>query len=180
MMGLMILLLSAQQGESLLRVTYDVELIHHEERLIANLALNKLDEHHFSISCRKTPGGTIFTYWATPNLNYLFFPKADLAFEGRDDQPFGLFPGGPQLPRTDWLALLLEDNPKALGSFRLIRDGAWHVLSDPMGFTVRWREKKRLFKKRYGVHVLVPKRKPGTRVLGLSQFTTYWENHDYR
>ncbi len=165
----------------LFRVIYDMELAYHDRRLTANLAVNKLDADRFSIKCRKTPGGTLFTYWATPEQDYLLFPRADMAFVGSAGRPFGLFPGGPHLTRTEWLELLLEPSPRSLGAFRFLYDGSWRVLTDPeSGTTFRWREKKRIYKSQYKASILEPRRKEGVTTHPLTEFTTYWEHHDFR
>ena len=135
----------------------------------------------FSIKCRKVPGGTLFTYWATPAEDYLLFPKDDLAFVGDAGRPFELFPGGPELERDEWLKLLLEPTTGAAGPFRFLQDGSWRVLAHPdHGAMLRWREKKRIYTTRYKKKIFEPRRDPTVKKRPLHELTAYWEQHDFR
>ncbi len=164
--------------QDILRIIYDVEMIGPERHLSAKLALNKLDEQHFSISCRKNPGGTLFTCWATPQETYLLVPKKNQAFAGPETQPFHLFPGGPQLHRLRWLALLESPQPGPVGDYLLTIEGDWFVLTQAEeGLILRWKERSRTSKNRFNTRVLIPKRQSETP-LDLDRLASYWDGSE--
>jgi len=144
MIGLLLLLL-AGEAETLTRTTYDLVLVTETRSVSMRMVVNHLDEDHLSISCRKAPSGTIFTYWATPERNVLKIPRAEVMYEGPAAQAFRLFPDGPLLARAAWLRLLSGHAPDALTKyrFRALEDG-WFQVADPReGLTIRWRERNR-------------------------------------
>jgi hypothetical protein len=158
-------------------VIYDIEIVDGRKRLLARLALNQEEDGRFSIACRKTPGGTLFTYWATTERNVLSFPKDKIAFSGDASQPFRLFPGGPELDREQWLSLLGDAMPGELGRYTLSREAGWTVLRDPESdslFVVRWRERKRLLKDSYSEKVLTPFLPADTLQKPLRDLSDYW------
>ena len=172
---LLFICLSPQQTEGLLRVIYQIEVETGDQRFTADLALNKWMDDRFSITCRKVPGGTFFTYWAMPGEDYLLFPKDKLAFQGKDSGPFGLFPGGPVLTRDQWLALLSGPIPQKLSHFNVVEEGPWRTLAHrDKAFTIRWREKKRSHKKVFRPEVLQPRYRSGIETHPLPDFVNFW------
>ena len=175
MMWLWFLFAPLTEQQTLLRVTYDIIIVGPEDRLIASMSLNKLNDDRFIISCRKDPGGTLFTYWATSEENYLWFPKSGVAFEGAAAEQFGLFPGGPMLSRAQWISMLNEQPPQQLGDWFITHQGDWWTLTDQkQSFTVYWREKKRSVKDNWRERMFTPRRKPGADIKPLAQFSEYW------
>ena len=161
----------------LTRILYDVELVHGERRIMVDLVLNQLNDELFSISCRKNPGGLLFTCWATSEGNYIFFPKMDIAFSGPASEEFGLFPGSPEMPREQWFLLLYRRTSGKVGNYDVVRKDGWRQLIDPeAGFTLRWRETRRLFKNRYSKRVFEPQyREVATHPL--KKMKKFWETH---
>ena len=116
MTGLLLLcLLPSQQP---VRVLFDVQIFYEQRSVVAAMALNRETPDRFSISCRKSPSGTLFTYWGTESENVLWFPRADAAFYGPRGEAFGLFPGGPEMDRKAWISLLFDGPSTDLGEFR--------------------------------------------------------------
>lgn len=164
---------------SLLSVTYDVEIFQDNRVIHAKMVLSRIDGDHFSLHCRKAPSGTLFTYWATPERDVLFLPKSDLAFEGAAGQPFRLFPGGPELSRSAWLAALETQPPDRVGSFRFSRIGDWNMLADTDAHShVRWREKSRRERDQYKARVLEPDYRSDTKVKPLAELSRFWADDD--
>ena len=163
----------------LLSVVYDVEIFHDNRVIHAKMVLNRKSADHFSLHCRKAPSGTLFTYWATPEQDVLFLPKADMAFTGPAGQPFQLFPGGPELSRQDWLHALEVRPPDRVGSFRFSRIGDWLMLADTEAHShVRWREKSRKLKQEYKPKVLQPAYREDTTVKPLAALRRFWTEDD--
>lgn len=177
--GLLLYWMGASEEARLLRVVYDLQIFYDGRSVIANLALNQLDRDRFSISCRKLPSGTLFTYWATREQNTLAFPKLGLVFVGAGDQAFQLIPGGPLLRRGDWLDLLLVGRAESLGTFTLWEDAPWKMISSQgRDVIIRWREKRRSQKVGFKDKVLQPRIKPGALVKPFSEFADYWAGHE--
>lgn len=167
---------NAAESPRLTRILYDVELVHGDQRLTVDVVLNLSEDQQFSISCRKNPGGLLFTYWATAEVNYVVFPKMEAAFRGLASQTFGLFPGGPEMSRDQWLLLLYRRTSGKVGGYEVIRENGWRVLSDPEAdFILRWRETRRLFKTRYSSKVLEPQYSEFA-TFHISEMKKFWEN----
>ena len=161
------------------RVHYRIDFWIQDEHFVAALVLNHLSDQSFSISCRKAPGGGLFSFWATPKRNTIWLPKAKTAFQGKASQTFQLFPKGPQLNRQEWLELLLHGTfPKSSPTLELQKQNGWLALSDPRhNFKVRWRETRRTIKKRYKAKVLKPHFKKPVQLFALKALAKYWESH---
>lgn len=156
------------------RISYQLEMIEGNRRLVARMVLNQLDENQYSIHCRKVPSGSLFTYWATPDKNTLYFIKSSQAFVGEAALAFRLFPKGPALRREDWRMLLSEQAPTIEGYLFAVEAG-WRILRNrESGITIRWREKKRVIKTSYSARVLQPDLPQGTQVKALAEMATYW------
>ena len=170
--GLLFLILHGPP--QLLRVTYDVDIFYEGDHWIVQMALNQLTPEHFSLHCRKSLGGSLFTFWATPEENLLYFPKARLVFSGRAEQRFGLFPGGPELARAEWLQLLGDTPPEGLPDFQYQKVDDWRMLFHRnRNFVIRWREKKRAYSAKYRAKVLVPEIAAEARREPFSEFNQY-------
>ena len=178
-MGILVSLLWIIPGPALEYVQYDIQIFRGTKNTVLNLALNRLDDSRFSIHCRKPAAGSWFTYWATDRENVLLFPRADVAFVGPAGQRFRLFPGGPELAREQWLALLLDRPFEELDGFFFQKDDDWRMITaSDRSLIVRWRERKRAFKESYKAKVLEPDLKPGTETRSLSRFSEYWDGLD--
>lgn len=176
---LLALCLIATEESKMLRVIYDLQIFADGRSLSAHLALNQWDRDNFSISCRKTPSGTLFTYWATPKENTLVFPRSELVFVGAEDQAFPLIPGGPRLTRGGWLNLLLTGQAETLGEFVPWEDPPWKMVSSAdHQVVIRWREKRRSEKEGRNDRVLEPRIKQGSQVRPFSEFAEYWADHE--
>ena len=139
------------------RTIFDIQLIEGRQIVQAKLALNFLDEDRFSLHLAKSPTGTLFTYWATPEQNILRFPKQKVAFIGEPGEGFALFADGPRLTRQDWLKLLQTGAYNDLGVWKLHRVDGWLSLhDDPITFRIRWKERSIKMKKRVNRRVLEP------------------------
>ena len=161
------------------RVIYDVELVLGTRLVHLKMVVNRLDADHFSISSRKSPGGTLFTYWATPESDVLSFPKSKLIFEGRAGQSFALFPHGPRLDRAQWLRLLEEAPPEQMGSFVYQQVDAWKMIgSREEKVTLRWRERKRRTTVKYRATVLTPRYPKGFEVAPIEEMALDWKKND--
>jgi len=143
--------------EGLQRTVYDVQIIEGRQIVNAKLALNFLNENHFSLHLVKSPAGTLFTYWATPEKNVLSFPKQKAAFIGGADESFSLFVEGPRMSRKGWLELLQTGKYESLGPWRLHLVDGWFSLHDePITFRIRWQERQSSWKSKVSDRVLYP------------------------
>lgn len=173
------LVLSFQEEPRLLRVTYEVEFGYGEENVTAQLALNHLDSEHFSLHCRKTPAGTLFTYWATPGVDALRLPKRNRMFEGPAGSLIQLFPESPALKRDSWLSLLMGRCPEDLGRWKFNKEGDWFVLRyDENGAQLRWRETKRDYKDSWNDAVFEPKYYGNDHLVPIQRLADYWREDE--
>ena len=180
MIALLCLLCYLPDGP-LLRVYFDVEIAVGDKHLTAILVLNQLDANQFSLHCRKTPAGTLFTYWATSDFDTLYLPRESVAYVGNAGGAFALFPEGPELARDGWLDVLLADEARSLGNFDLRIEDGWRKLFDPEAkFSIRWREKSRGQKSKFSDRVLKPRLDPGTRLQSLQAARTDFDDSDLR
>lgn len=143
--------------EGVQRTIYDVQIIQGRQIVNAKLALNFQDENQFSLHLVKSPAGTLFTYWATPDQNVLSFPKQNSVFIGRADEPFSLFVEGPKMSREEWLSLLKSGIYRTLGPWRLHLVDGWYSLHDePITFRIRWQVRETSWKENVSDRVLQP------------------------
>lgn len=157
MIGMLVWLMVSNPIPELQRTTYDIQLIEGTQIVQAKLALNYLDENRFSLHLSKSPTGTLFTYWATPETNFLSFPKQKVAFSGTPEVGFALFADGPKLNRAQWLSLLQNGEYEDLGAWQLHRVDGWLSLHDhPITFRIRWKERATKVKKQVNRRVLEP------------------------
>lgn len=162
------------------RITFDVQIFYEQRNVLASMALNQSADGRMSIACRKLPGGTLFTYWGTEQRNVLWFPKGDVAFEGRVHEPFGIFPGGPEMTRENWLTVLMRGPAGDVGTFAYQKDEAWHMLADhDAQIIIRWRESKRRTLTQLPERALVPRVADDAVRYPFSQFTQYWSHHGF-
>ena len=167
------------EQQPLLRVVYDVQITQGDKQISALMVLNQRDAQSLSIHCRKNTAGTLFTYWATAGRDTLYFPRESVAFVGDSGTDFELFPNGPELSRAGWLRLLFEESSEDLGPFSMTFEEEWRVLrSSREGWSIRWKERSRSTKKKYGSKVLTPTLKYGTRVRPIAEMQSWWETED--
>jgi hypothetical protein len=160
--------------DGLLRVVYEVILREDRDTVLLTMVLNQAAEDHLSIHCIRSPAGGLFTYWATPESDTLYFPKSKQAFVGHTDVAFEIFPDGPRLTRERWLGLLFREPPQLQGRFFFRQDLEWRVLTRrDLRVEIRWREKRRAHKKHYSQRVLEPTFRDGTEVRQLREAKSY-------
>jgi hypothetical protein len=170
------LLLALLGPDSLTRTSYDVVLETPERALSMRMVVNRLDADHIAIRCRKSPSGTLFSYWATPGRNVLMFPRADTAFEGHAEEAFRLFPDGPELFREQWMALL-EGNPpdQMLGFSYAVDEAGWQVVrARDSAVAIRWRERQRRTDSRYAEGLFEPSFPAHYTIAALSEMVLSW------
>ncbi|MDJ0838471.1 MAG: hypothetical protein QNK37_18285 [Acidobacteriota bacterium] len=167
------------QDQPLTRITYDVVLVMDTRLVQLKMVVNKLDDSRFSVSSRKSPGGTLFTWWATPERNVLSFPRNKMVFEGRAQEHFRLFPDGPALAGDQWLQLLEDRPPDDIGSFVYQQVDDWKMIgSREEKVTIRWREQQRRVKERYRPIVLQPGYPESFKVSPLAEMALHWRKHE--
>lgn len=176
MMPILLIAFLLQDQPPLERVTYDLELTIDTRHYILRMVLNKRDSSHFSISSRKSPGGTLFTYWAEGTRDTLSFPRRKTAFRGETGAPFRLFPDGPKLTGPEWLTLLEEGTERNIGDFIYQEVDDWKMVGSPVErVTIRWRERARKVKQKYRPVVLQARVPDSFALLPMSELALTWD-----
>jgi len=157
-MNVLVALLALVPGGGLTRISYDVVLETGARGVSMRMVVNMLGPDRVALRCRKMPSGTLFSYWATPGRNVLMFPRDNLAFEGHAEDPFRLFPDGPELTRAQWLDLLDGKPPEEMTGFTFTEraDGWREISARDHEVIIRWQERSRRETDRYREEIFVP------------------------